>query len=121
MMRLRKSFFTLGNPRTKHVKLKSIREGTNNTIVERLNGTARERVKVMRGLDNDESAQKSADGYRLYYNFIRPHQSLNGETPAKKAGINLGNEQNRWKEIITKAHQTPRVIKEEKQIENTEE
>lgn len=102
-------------------KLKSIREGTNNNIVERLNGTVRERVKVMRGLDNDESAQKTVDGYRLYYNFIRPHQSLNGETPAQKAGINLGNEQNRWREIIQKAHQIPKVIKEGKHIENPEE
>jgi transposase-like protein len=114
----KKEFFTLRNPRTKHIKLKSIREGTNNNIVERLNGTVRERVKVIRGLDNDESAQKTVDGYRLYYNFIRPHQSLNGQTPAQKAGINLGNEQNKWQEIIKKAHQTPKVIKGEKPIEN---
>jgi hypothetical protein len=54
-------------------------------------------------------------------NFIRPHQSLNGETPAQKAGTNLGYEQNKWKEIITKAHQPPKVIKKEKRIEYPEE
>jgi len=45
---------------------------------------------------------------------------LNGETPAQKAGINLGKEQNKWKEIITKAHQPPKVIKKEKRIEYPE-
>jgi transposase-like protein len=45
-------------PRVQHVRLKNIREGTNNNIVERLHGTIKERTKVMRGLDNDESAQR---------------------------------------------------------------
>jgi len=113
-----KEFFTLRNPRTKHVKLKNIREGTTNNIVERLHGTVRDRVKVMRGLDNDTSAQKVVDGHKLYYNFLRPHQSLNGKTPAEKAGIDLKLEGNKWGQIIKRAKRTPKVIKEEKQNEN---
>jgi hypothetical protein len=35
-----------------------------------------------------------------------------------KAGINLATEQNKWQTIIRKAHQTPKVIKEAKQLEN---
>ena len=33
----------------------------------------------------------------IYYNFIRPHMSLNGKTPAEESGIdlNLGNK-NDW-------------------------
>jgi transposase-like protein len=110
-----KEFFTLKNPRTKHVKLKSIKEGTNNNIVERLHGTVRERTKVMRGLDNDETAQKMVDAERLYYNFIRPHTALNGKTPAEKAGIDLGlKEGNKWEELIKKAKRNPKVIRGEK-------
>jgi len=95
-----KEFFTLRNPRTRHAKLKNIREGTNNNIVERLNGTKRERLKVMRGLDRDGSAQKFAEADRLYYNFIRPHMALNGKTPAEVANINLQLGQNRWESLI---------------------
>jgi len=109
-----KEFFTLRNPRTKHVKLKNIKEGTTNNIVERLHGTVRDRVKVMRGLDNDISAQKVVDGHKLYYNFLRPHQSLNGKTPAEKAGIDLKLEGNKWEQIIKRAKRNPKVIKGEK-------
>jgi transposase-like protein len=113
-----KEFFTLKNPRTKHVRLKNIREGTNNNIVERLNGTVKERTKVMRGLDNDKSAENMLEANRIYYNYIRPHQALNGKTPAEKAGIDLKLEGNKWEELIKKAKRNPKVIKEEKQVEN---
>lgn len=100
---INKEFFTLRNPRTKHAKLKNIREGTNNNIVERLNGTKRERLKVMRGLDRDESAQKFVEADMLYYNFIRPHMALNGKTPAEMGGINLKLGQNRWESLIRRS------------------
>ena len=99
-----KEFYTLKNPRTKHVKLKNIREGTNNNIVERLNGTVRERTKVMRGLDNDRTAQTMMDANRIYYNYLGPHQALNGKTPSEKAGINLQLKGNKWQDLIRKAN-----------------
>jgi len=112
-----KEFYTMAKPRTQHVKLKNIREGTNNNIIERLHGTIKERTKVMRGLDTDETAQKMMDANRIYYNFLRPHTALNGKTPAEKAGIDLQLEGNKWKDLIQKA-KTPKVISEEKQDEN---
>jgi transposase-like protein len=98
-----KEFFTLKNPRTKHVKLKSIKEGTNNNMIERVNGTVRERVKVMRGLDHDKTAQKMLKGNQIYYNYLRPHQALKGKTPAEKAGIDLQLKGNKWEELIRRA------------------
>jgi transposase-like protein/Zn finger protein HypA/HybF involved in hydrogenase expression len=109
-----KEFYTMKKPRTQHVKLKNIREGTNNNIVERLHGTIKERTKVMRGLDNDESAQRMMDANRLYYNFLRLHQALGGKTPAEKAGIDLNLEGNKWEELIRRAKKNPEVINGEK-------
>lgn len=40
-------------------------------------------------MENDESASKLVKGYRIFYNFIRPHQALNGKTPTEMIGINL--------------------------------
>jgi transposase-like protein len=113
-----KEFYTAKKPRTEHVRLKSFKEGTNNNIVERLHGTIRERTKVMRGMDNDKSAKDMMEANRIYYNYLRPHQALNGKTPAEKAGIDLNLQGNKWEELIRKAKRNPKVIKEKKQVEN---
>ena len=105
-----REFWTMAKPRTEHVKLKSIREGTNNNVVERLNGTVRERTKVMRGLNTDDSAARMLEANRLYYNYLRPHQTLNGGTPAERAGIDLKLDGNRWKQLIRQAAKTQKVI-----------
>lgn len=99
----KKEFFTLRNPRTKHIRKPRFVDRKNNNIIERLNGTIRERDKVMRGLKKEEKAQVMMDSLRNYYNFIRPHQSLNGETPAEKAGVDLGLGNNKWLSLIKRA------------------
>jgi len=57
----------------------------------------------MRNLKNTDTA--ILDGQRVYYNHIRPHQGLNGKTPAQAAGLDLGLEGNKWEAIIKKAQQ----------------
>jgi len=86
-----------------HVRLKNIRQGTNNNIVERLHGTVRERTKVMRGLDNEESARRMIEGHRTYYNYLRPHMALNGKTPAEAAGLDMRLDGNKWETIIRRS------------------
>jgi len=110
-------FYTQTKPRTEHVKLKSFREGTNNNILERLNGTVKERTKVMRGMNTDESAKRMLGANQTYYNYLRPHSALDGKTPAEEAGIDLklgeGNN-NKYQELIRRAKKRniPKVISE---------
>jgi len=72
----------------------------NNHRIERLNGSLRERTKVQRGWKSHKSV--IAEGQRIYYNFVKPHQALDGQTPAEKAGIDIGksNSRDKWKNII---------------------
>jgi len=65
--------------------------------VERLNGTLREKVKVQRGWKTHKSS--IAEGQRIYYNFIKPHQPLDGKTPSEKAGTSL-TQKNKWLELF---------------------
>ena len=83
--------------------LSNIKEGTNNNIIERLHGTIKERTKVMRGMDTDESAKLLLEGQRLHYNYLRPHMGLKGKTPAEAAGIDLKLEGNKWEQLIKRA------------------
>ncbi len=62
--------------------------------MERLNGEIRDREKVVRGLKKAESPLLS--GYQIYHNYVRPHMSLNGETPADRAGIKIQG-QDKWR------------------------
>ncbi|MGI0080779.1 MAG: IS6 family transposase, partial [Nitrososphaerales archaeon] len=80
----------------KHVSKCGVNKGyeaTNNRI-ERMNGTLRERVKVQRGWKSFES--QIAEGQRIHYNFIKPHEALEGMTPAQRAGIPI---ENKWLEL----------------------
>lgn len=68
--------------------------------MERLNGEIRDREKVMRGLKIKETAILS--GYQLFHNYIRPHEGLDGKTPAEACGIQVeGN--NKWMTLIQNA------------------
>ncbi len=67
--------------------------------IERWHGTLKQRTKVMRGMHNADMAQIQADGFNIYYNYIRKHGTLK-TTPAEKANINLKLGQNRWFNLI---------------------
>jgi hypothetical protein len=71
--------------------------GFNGSVVELKEGM----TKVMRALRTLESA--TLDGQRIYYNHIRPHQALNGKTPAQAAGLELALGMNKWESLIKKA------------------
>ena len=34
-------------------------------------------------------------GYQIYHNYVRPHEGLNGRTPAEASGIEVGGD-NKW-------------------------
>ncbi len=85
-----------------HIRLESIRSHINNNKVERFHNTFRERDKTVRGFFSPATAQLWSDGFRNYYNFIRPHMTL-GMTPAEKANIHLQLGQNKWLNLIKQA------------------
>jgi len=53
--------------------------------MEKMNGEIRDREKTTRGLKK-VGTPKLTD-YQVYHNYMRPHESLNGETPAERCGI----------------------------------
>jgi transposase-like protein len=83
-----------------HLRLKDFETKPNNNIVERLNGTFRERTKVMRSLPDQISANEFCAGMQVYYNYIRPHQGIEGLTPAQMANIPINLSGNRWMTMI---------------------
>ncbi len=74
---------------SKHIVAKGLTADTNTNLIERFQGTVKERTKVMRGLKTMESAKIISEGFIVHYNFLRPHMTLKGKTPAVFAGLNV--------------------------------
>mgnify|MGYP001597928802 FL=1 len=72
----------------------------NNNKMERFNGEIRDREKVIRGLKKDNTP--ILRGYQLFHNFIRPHEALEGKTPADACGIKIEGK-NKWLTLIQNA------------------
>ena len=74
---------------SKHIRAKGLTAKTNTNLIERFQGTVKERTKVMRGLKTMDSAKVISEGFIIHYNFLRPHMTLKGKTPAIAAGLKL--------------------------------
>jgi putative transposase len=96
----KKEFWTLRNPRTKHIRHIKLKGDYNNNKMERLNGEIRQREKTMRGLKRKDTP--ILKGYQIYHNYIREHSGLDGKTPSEACGITIEG-QNKWKTIIQNA------------------
>jgi transposase-like protein len=88
--------------RTEHIRHIRLAGDRNNNRMERFNGELRQREKVMRSLKKPDTPILS--GYRIYHNYIRPHEALEGKTPAEKAGIEVKG-QDKWLTLIQNASQ----------------
>ena len=95
-----KEFWTRKYPRTKHIRHITLKGDHNNNKMERLNGEIRDREKTMRGLKKDDTPILS--GYQIFHNYIRPHEGLDGKTPAEACGIKIEGK-NKWLTLIQNA------------------
>ncbi len=50
------------------------------------------------GLKTMDSAKIISEGFIIHYNFLRPHMTLKGKTPAVVAGVKLPF--NTWKGLV---------------------
>ena len=98
---VKKEFIT-NTGETEHLYNVGIQHHPNNNHVERLHGSIRDREKTMRGLKIDNTP--IVEGHRLYYNFIKPHEGLDGKTPSEKAGITIEGD-NKWLALMRNAIQ----------------
>jgi transposase-like protein len=88
-------------PDAVHVAGVGLQGRLNNNRMERYQGTLKERTKVMRAMKNTDTT--ILDGQRIYYNHIRPHQGLNGKTPAEAARVGSHLGPNKWLDLVRQA------------------
>jgi len=74
---------------TKHIRGEPFDTEKNTNRIERFHSTLKSRTKIMRGLKDIKSARLFTDGWLFYYNYLRPHESLDDRTPARIAGLKI--------------------------------
>jgi transposase-like protein len=72
---------------TKHIQSTPFAEVDSTNIIERFQGTIKERTKVVWDFKTPETASLIIQGFMIHYNFFRPHLSLKNRTPAEAAQI----------------------------------
>jgi len=99
----KRELHTFRRPQAKHIEHATWRgQANDNRKMERLNGEIRDREKVMRSLKREDTPILT--GYQIYHNHIRPHQALNGKTPAELCGIEVRGK-DKWMTLIQNASQ----------------
>ena len=83
-----------------HVKEIALTGRIHNNKMERMNGEVRDREKTFRGLKTADSP--ILKGYQLFHNYIRPHEGLDGKTPAEACGIKVEGT-DKWLTLIQNA------------------
>jgi putative transposase len=99
-------------PNAKHTRHIKLQGDIHNNKMERMNGEVRDREKVMRGLKINETP--ILKGYQVFHNYIRPHEALDGKTPAEACGITVEGK-NKWLTLIQNASQQTKVDMEHQQ------
>ena len=100
-----REFYSRMYPQPRHVnaiKITGHESEANNNKMERINGEIRDREKTMRGLKKKDTS--ILKGMQVYHNYIKPHEGLDGRTPAEACGI-VVNGENKWMTLIQNAAQ----------------
>ena len=98
-------------PETRHMQSEGLTADLNNNLSERLQGTFRDRIKTLRGLDSQKTGQRYLDGWTLQYNLFRDHESLRGDKPGERAKVNPPFTE--WADVVKAGAASRRKVKAE--------
>ncbi len=89
----------------KHIQSSPFSAENDTNLIERFQGTIKDRTKVLRGFKTVRTATIILKGFLIHYNFFRPHISLANQTPAYVAGIKAPVKN--WTELVRKVGGLP--------------
>ncbi len=85
-----------------HIRSKPFTDENSTNIIERFHGTLKQRTNVIHHFRDLETARLITEGWLIYYNFFKEHESLGNISPAKNMGITLPF--NDWNDVVRHAN-----------------
>ena len=77
----------------KHIRVESFKDDISNNLIESFHHQFKAWYKTKQGFKSFDSANNLISMFVFFYNFVRPHSSLDGLTPAQVAGLKLTKKQ----------------------------
>ena len=85
----------------KHIQSKPFTDIDSTNIIERFQGTLKDRTKIIRGFKNITTAEILTDAWLVHYNFFKEHETLGNIPPAQTMGIPIPFKD--WAEVVSQA------------------
>jgi len=86
---------------TKHIQSTPFTNVNSTNIIERFQGTLKDRTKIIRGFKSMTTAELLTDAWLIHYNFFKEHETLGNIPPAQKMGIPIPFKN--WAEVVNQA------------------
>jgi putative transposase len=83
---------------TTHIKGSPFTDVHSTNIIERFQGTLKDRTKIVRGFKNMDTAKLLTQAWLVHYNFFKEHESLGNVPPAVKMGATPVKD---WAEVVS--------------------
>lgn len=80
---------------TSHIRVESFKDAISNNLIESFHHQFKAWYKTKQGFNSFSSANNLISMFVFFFNFVRPHSSLNGLTPAQVAGLKLSKREKR--------------------------
>lgn len=74
---------------TSHIRVESFKDDISNNLIESFHHQFKAWYITKQGFNSFASANNLISMFVFFFNFVRPHSSLNGLTPAQVAGLKL--------------------------------
>lgn len=72
-----------------HIRVESFKDDISNNLIESFHHQFKAWYKTKQGFNSFTSANNLISMFVFFFNYVRPHSSLNGLTPAQVAGLEL--------------------------------
>ena len=79
----------------RHIRVESFKDDISNNLIECFNKQFKAWYKTKQGFSSFDSANNLISMFVFFFNFVRPHSALDGQTPAQVAGLNLSKKSKR--------------------------
>jgi putative transposase len=84
--------------RVRHIQSSPFTDENSTSVIERFQGTLKQRTNVIRHFKDLETARLLTDGWLIHYNFFKEHEALDNVSPVKHMRVEMPFQD--WNDVV---------------------